>query len=279
MLLQPSFGNLLFLPTIRTLLSVFDCHQATGPTLTDSFLHRDCYVKCWQNAHLAYLSLSAVFLCAYTPLALFTRPLWQELQLSLHVKYEAFDLLVQPVLLCILAAAQVSLQVLSPLAHSVVYTAAVTAYLVLLILKRPLNYERASLWRRLLIAGVVVNGAMGIVERVLDGVQSELLMGISGAFYAALLLTGVTLQLLVSRYSSKLVRAKEDRYDIIKFAFTFGKLAEQHLQAFKNKRFGSMYFDSHEMPIEDAALPSFRRIPRASSETLANRDSQLLASL
>jgi hypothetical protein len=277
MLLQPSLGNLLFLPTIRTLLSVFDCHQATGPTLTDSFLHRDCYIKYWQSAHLVYLSLSAMFLCVYTPLALFTRPLWQELQLNLHVKYEAFDMLVQPVLLGILAAAQVSLQVFSPLIHSVVYTATVTAYLVLLIVKRPLNYERASLWRRLLIAGVVVNGAMGITEALLDDAPSELLMGISGSVYAALLLTGVILQLLVSRYSSKLTRAKEDRYDIIKFAFTFGKLAERHLQAFKNKRFGDRYRDHNEIPLENAAPPSFRRNPRASSETLANRDSQVMS--
>jgi hypothetical protein len=53
--------------------------------------------------------------------------------------------------------------------------------------------------------------------------------------FALLLVVGLCLQFFLPKYRAMLVRQKDDRYDIIKFAFTFGALAQTHLQNFKSK--------------------------------------------
>lgn len=269
-LLLPSIGNCLFLPAIVTLLSVFDCHQAA---LADSFLHRDCHVTCWQSSHLIYLSLSSVFLGIYTPLALWSRPLWQQLQPDLHVKYQPLGLLIHTVFLSVFAAAQISLQSLSPTLHSIVYSSVAAVYLAVLMITKPFNYERANLWRRLLVAGVVVNG---VIETVVTPMYtSQVAFIVCVCSYAVLLSIGVIVQQLVLKYRSLLIRVKEDRYDIIKFAFTFGQLAERHLQCFKSKLTRNKYSVHSEQPLEVPVALSRVPVQRRQEDSLEAVDFEL----
>ena len=62
-LIIPTLSNVLFLPTYFTLLSTFECQQATGTSFSDSFLDRDCYKKCWSKLYLAY-AMSPRYVCA-----------------------------------------------------------------------------------------------------------------------------------------------------------------------------------------------------------------------
>ena len=42
MTLMPAFSQILFIPLVGTLLSLFNCKYASGPELTDAFLEDDC---------------------------------------------------------------------------------------------------------------------------------------------------------------------------------------------------------------------------------------------
>ena len=55
--------------------------------------------------------------------------------------------------------------------------------------------------------------------------------------YSVLAAVGVFLQRFNRRFRSMLVRQKHaDRSDIVKFAFTFGKIADMHLSNFMEKQ-------------------------------------------
>lgn len=94
-LLMPALGNLLFLPIISTLTNAFLCFKFTSDSLKDSFLNKDCFQRCWRDMHSGYVVGSGVGLLCYIPLAVFTRPLWQELQRNLHVKAQPLGLMVK----------------------------------------------------------------------------------------------------------------------------------------------------------------------------------------
>jgi hypothetical protein len=47
MVLLPIIGNMLFMPFIGILLSVFICYETSGDDKDDSFLAKDCYETCW----------------------------------------------------------------------------------------------------------------------------------------------------------------------------------------------------------------------------------------
>jgi hypothetical protein len=85
MVLLPFFGNVIFMPYIGILLSVFICYETSGDDLGDSFLEKDCYENCWQDEHLLYAIFTGLALVLYEPLSVYMRPLWQELQHDLNI--------------------------------------------------------------------------------------------------------------------------------------------------------------------------------------------------
>jgi hypothetical protein len=76
MILLPVIGNVLFMPIIAILLSVFVCYETSGDDISDAFLEKDCYETCWQGEHAIYLSFAAVVLVIYEPLSVYMRPKW-----------------------------------------------------------------------------------------------------------------------------------------------------------------------------------------------------------
>ena len=76
MVLLPIVGNVLFMPFIGILSSVFICYETSGDDIGDAFLDKDCYVTCWEGEHLYYLILSAIVLVIYGPLSMYMRPQW-----------------------------------------------------------------------------------------------------------------------------------------------------------------------------------------------------------
>lgn len=141
-LLLPTYSNLLYLPATCTLLSTFTCYHSTSDHFTASFLNRDCLQRCWTGIHLKFAIFSSVFLIIYVPIAVFTRPIWQEMQENLHVKILPFSLLMKTVFLSGLVAASVGLKGYYRTAHAVVYISLTTLYLFFIFLVKPYNYER-----------------------------------------------------------------------------------------------------------------------------------------
>jgi len=237
------------------LLSTFVCDRATGPGFSDSFLAADCWERCWQGRHLSLAIVSAGLLCIYTPIAILSRPFWQDLHPGLHVKGSPMLLVAKAFMQLALIATFVSLRTTHPTWHAILYFCISGAYTVLIHFLRPYNYERLNLWERLSMLAVCYYALLGVLKTHTSSI-SDLYTTVSLAVALSLLLIlGLFLQCLHPKYQSQLVRGKEDRYDIIKFAFTFGISAQRHLQAFQTKQRFS------RICIEEPTPQVLRRVP------------------
>jgi hypothetical protein len=164
-----------------------------------------------------------------------TRPYWQHTQDELHVKANGRDLMGKSLLQVCLASAYVSLLPSDSALHACFFVAASVLYALFVFLKKTYNYGRVNLWARLQMIGVVCYGATGLVQQY-SSEQATLSYIILMVLSSILVVVGVAAQTCIPAYCSLLTREKNDKYDIIKFAFTFGKLAQEHLQNFRQKQ-------------------------------------------
>ena len=142
-------------------------------------------------------------------------------------------ILVKSSLQLYLIAAYTTLSGSYPLVHAILYLSLVTLYTVCTFIIKPYNYERLNLWERVGTLAVLLYGIFGLLKQL--NIPSHWLIL---SFLLSLLLftvSGLVLQVLIPQYRSLLIQKRDDRYDIIQFAFTFGRAAQRHLQAFRYK--------------------------------------------
>jgi len=223
-------------PVSTTLLSVFICDKAVGPSYTASLLLKDCYETCWGGVHLGYALSTFFLLVIYTSFVVWTRLHRPHQFPDLHIKAFPAHTTAHTILQLGLVAGSVAVQPFYPLCYCVLYLGSVGGAAVWAWMRKGLNYARVDLWYRLVLLAGMLYGAMGLVSLQTHNFkplfcQIVLLVGTLGL--AVVLLVAQT---CTKTYKSLLFRIKDDRYDIIKFAFTCGKRAAQHLQEFQAKR-------------------------------------------
>jgi ABC-type branched-subunit amino acid transport system substrate-binding protein len=139
----PFFGNTMFLPALALLLDVLVCdHQAQGK----AYVWRDCYVNCWEGEHIPYLVMAILAIIFYEPVAVFSRPLWQQAKTGLNIKIKPIFLLFKTCIQILLIAVGKSLQGISPLSHAIVFSVIFITFTVVTYKIRPFNYNRCNLW-------------------------------------------------------------------------------------------------------------------------------------
>jgi hypothetical protein len=98
----PIIGDQGFLPIVSILLDIFVCDRAyteSGePDMEDSFLSRDCHANCWTGEHEIYVGFAVISLICFAPLAVYSRPLWQEYKVSLHIKVLPLLLMIKTII-------------------------------------------------------------------------------------------------------------------------------------------------------------------------------------
>jgi len=138
-LLLPSLSNLLFLPLTSNLLSHFACfHTITAASL----FNRDCSELCWTGKHLRYSIAAAVVLVLYVPIAVLSRPLWQDLQVNLHVKAQPSAIMLKTAFQLLLGAGSITLSFDEETGHALAYLLVLTCYLPLVVKTKAYNYPR-----------------------------------------------------------------------------------------------------------------------------------------
>ena len=230
-LLMPTFGNVLFLPIVSTLVSVFLCYNASGPDLTDSFLVKDCYQHCWTDAHITYVVGSGVALLLYVPLGVFTRPLWQETQRNAHIKAAPVALMARSVVQMALIVLSALLKTDAPETHAYLFYGLVAGYIGLMLKVRQFNYPRLNLWQVIVMTGMLLLAIVALVTKNLPSEEVGLWVAGLGVVYGLMAAAGVVVQRKVRRFESKLSRAKAmDLRNLFRFAFTFGERASEALK-------------------------------------------------
>ncbi|CAG9309903.1 unnamed protein product [Blepharisma stoltei] len=147
----PFFGNTMFLPFMTMLLDVFVCdHKAQDK----SFVWRDCYMNCWTDDHYPYIIMSALALSCYQPIAVFSRPLWQQAKTGVNLMVKPFFLLFKTCVQILLIAVGKSLQGSQPIAHGVLFSFLIFCFSVITYKIKPFNYGRCNLWEFASLVGV-----------------------------------------------------------------------------------------------------------------------------
>jgi hypothetical protein len=198
-LLMPTLGNLLFLPIVSTLTNVFLCFKGTSAALTDSFLNKDCSEYCWRGGHLAYVICSGIGLLCYIPLAVFSRPLWQQLQPNVHVKAQPLALMVKSAVQVVLIVASNTLKQDNPSEHAYIFIAVITLYILFMLRYRQFNYDRLNMWHLFLTIAMLSLAISAHITTVTSTDYSEELVIGLAVEYALLGAIGLGLQLFVPK--------------------------------------------------------------------------------
>jgi len=139
----PFFGNTMFLPFTALLLDAYVCdHKAQNK----AWVFRDCYMTCWGADHSPYIIMAGLALACYEPVAVFSRPLWQQAKTGLNLMAKPFFLLFKTCVQILLIAIGKSLQGTSQLAFGIVFSFLFATFTGLTYKIQPFNYNRCNLW-------------------------------------------------------------------------------------------------------------------------------------
>ena len=146
----PIIGNIGFLPLVSVLLEVFLCDKRVG---SEAILAKDCYQTCWEYPHTLYAALSISSLLFFLPPAIFTRPVWQELESSLHIKSSPRYLLLKTTFQVSLIVLNKTVKRVWPVLHGFVYVGLVLGFVGVGMWVKPGNYGRVNMWTEVLMLG------------------------------------------------------------------------------------------------------------------------------
>ncbi|OMJ68342.1 hypothetical protein SteCoe_34234 [Stentor coeruleus] len=148
---MPIIGDLLFLPIVSILLFIFDCHEGTGTSITESFLTKDCSTYCWKGHHLIYSILSIFTLLIFLPLSIFLRPVWQELVVEMNIKTNSIFHITKGILQVLLVILNRTVKKVHQSAHGIAIVLLLIVYSLFLSRCKPFNYPRLNMWKQLSI--------------------------------------------------------------------------------------------------------------------------------
>ncbi|CAG9319079.1 unnamed protein product [Blepharisma stoltei] len=217
--LMPILGNLCFIPFISICLDIFQCDQSIGDNFTESFLSKDCYCFCWKEEHLTYAIISFICLLAYQPLAVLFRPLWQELQLMLHVKALPLYLMVKSIAQIALIVLNKTIKRTNALSHGITFIFIMSLYVWYILVFKAFNYGRFNLWQALSLIAVIWLAFLSTFILVAHGntIVYFLLLIIGWIFIGVF---GIFVQ--KKKYPSLLFKKKvRNEYALFRFAFNF----------------------------------------------------------
>jgi hypothetical protein len=211
----PFLGDICFLPIVSFSLNIYICDQSYSNSFASSVLYSDCFVNCWQKDHWTYVSLVSLCLAFYIPLAIYTRPAWQRIQLTLHVKTHPLHLMVLTLFQLMLIVESKAMKRDYAFIYALVYIVTIGGITLLFCFSRPHNYRRVNLWHISSYLAAIWMAITSVVSQLLDnqGQNRGLLFGGWGALLAATLLA----QFLW--FPSLLYRKSKDTRELFRFAF------------------------------------------------------------
>lgn len=211
----PFLGDICFLPIVSFLLNIYLCDQSYSPSFASSVFHFDCFVGCWQLTHWVYVVLVSLCLAVYIPLAVYTRPAWQRIQATLHVKTHPLPLMIQTLFQLVLIVESKLIKRDYSFLYAWIYIVTVGATALLFCFDPPHNYRRSNLWHISGYLAALWLAAVSLLSQFLNtkGQNQGLLFG---GWAVQLAVTGL-LQLCC--FPSLLKRKTKDTSALFRFAF------------------------------------------------------------
>lgn len=141
-LFGPIVGTIAFIPLLSVLLSVFSCAESSsqGP-----FLARDCTTLCWEGRHVVITIVSALSILLYLPLALWARPVWQQIREDAIVKSTPIYIVLSTATKFVLVVTYTFLSYY-PLSATLLFFTCTTLMVIYSVKYHPYNVEKVNLY-------------------------------------------------------------------------------------------------------------------------------------
>ncbi|CAG9309872.1 unnamed protein product [Blepharisma stoltei] len=146
LLLLPIIGNLLFVPMISVLLSIFQCDKGIGSSITDSFIKNDCTTYCWTQKYSIWGALSIIFLATYIPLTIYFREYYENVNDHINIKTNPLLIIEKSIFQVIIVSMSKTIKIYSESLHGLCCIMLILILIVISLKQNSYNYSRMNLW-------------------------------------------------------------------------------------------------------------------------------------
>ncbi|CAG9309874.1 unnamed protein product [Blepharisma stoltei] len=146
LLLLPIIGNLLFVPMISVLLSIFQCDKGIGSIITDSFIKNDCTTYCWTQEYSIWGALSIIFLATYIPLTIYFREYYENVNDHINIKTNPRFILEKSIFQVIIVSMNKTIKIYNESLHGLCCIILMLILIVISLKQNSYNYSRMNLW-------------------------------------------------------------------------------------------------------------------------------------
>ncbi|CAG9309870.1 unnamed protein product [Blepharisma stoltei] len=147
LLLLPIIGDLLFVPMISVLLSIFQCDKGIGSSITDSFIKNDCTTYCWTQKYSIWGALSIIFLATYIPLTIYFREYYENVNDHINIKTNPLFIVEKSIFQVIIVSINKTIKIYNESLHGLCCIILLLILIVISLKQNSYNYSRMNLWQ------------------------------------------------------------------------------------------------------------------------------------
>ncbi|CAG9310181.1 unnamed protein product [Blepharisma stoltei] len=146
MIMLPIIGNMMFVPMISIILSIFECDKGIGPNVSDSFIKHDCATYCWGDKYLIWGVFSIISLIAYIPLSLYFRIYYENTNDYINIKAKPLFTIEKTIIQLLIVVLTKTSKPYDESLHGLFCIIILVLILFLCFKQSPYNYHRVNLW-------------------------------------------------------------------------------------------------------------------------------------
>ncbi|CAG9309822.1 unnamed protein product [Blepharisma stoltei] len=142
LLLLPIIGNIIFVPMVLVLLSIFQCDQGIGQEITDSFIRHDCTNYCWDNKYVLPGVLSIISLGSYIPSAIYFRIYYENCNVYINIKMKPIFLIEKSICQVVMISMNKTVKFYDESLHGLCCIIIFAIFIALCFKQNPYNYYK-----------------------------------------------------------------------------------------------------------------------------------------
>lgn len=121
-------------------------------------------MNCWTDTHMNYIVLSLFAILCYLPIAVFSRPLWQQAKTGLNIMAKPMFLLMKTCVQVLLTVVGKSLQGAMPTAHGLVFAILMAGFIYGTWKLKPFNYGKFNVWEITSLGAILYIALLAVVS-------------------------------------------------------------------------------------------------------------------
>ena len=141
---MPVALNVSYMPVISMLFNIYECTEATGDLITQSYLQKDCKQSCYSGKHLSFSIVGGLSLCFFIIICSYLRIFCELIQSSVHFCTNPAYLLLLNIFQVLLVLLNKNLQYIEDGISGLVISPLLILFALITFYLNPYNYKRIT---------------------------------------------------------------------------------------------------------------------------------------